>query len=275
MIENLSRFFTAIPPKRRYYQIANWTIATLFGRSLELVHMVEYPRCGGSWMRHMLQDATDVKQYAMDRYLTQGTIIQTHTLPQLAVRKPIVIMRDPRDVMVSLYFKKIHFDKHLRKGKEFSTTRFHHDPSKDTQDDFCDFLKVHLVNPDHPRFHFRQFVNEWVSGKESFVVTYEDCKIDAEKQLRRMVEFVGKQVSDEKITAAVEKNTFENRTLQRSGKKRKPGEADSGQFERRGVVGDWRNVFNAEAAQVFEQYEGQTLIKLGYESDSHWVSEVA
>ena len=274
MIRTLTKYATAIPLKRRYYQIANWGIATLLGSTLDLVHIVEYPRCGGSWIRHMLQDALDVKQYAMDRHLTSGTIVQTHSLPQPAIRKPIVILRDPRDIMVSFYFKKIHFDKHLRKGKAFSTSQFRHDPEREAQDDFLEFLKVHLISPEHPRFHFRDFAKAWLFDRESFSVKYEDCKQDAEHQLRRMLGFLDKAVGDDKITLAVEQNSFENRTLRRSGKIRKPGEAEVGQFERKGIVGDWKNVFNSQAAEIFQKYEGGTLIKLGYEPDASWASRV-
>ena len=224
----------------------------------------------------MLQDAMGIKQYAMDRHLTRGTIVQTHSLPQPAIRKPIVVLRDPRDIMVSFYFKKIHFDRQARNGKVFLTGSFQHDPKRETSVDFCEFLSAHLVAPEHPRFHFRDFAKSWVFDREnSFTVKYEDCKQDAESQLRRMLDFVGKKVDDEQIVHAVEKNSFENRTLQRSGKKRKPGEAESGQFERKGIVGDWKNVFNSESAKIFDKYEGEPLIKLGYETDSDWVSQIA
>lgn len=275
MSKNLVERITAIPLKRRYYQIANWTIATLFGRALNLVHVAEYPRCGGTWIRHMLQDAMGIPQYAMNRHLTSGTIIQTHSLPQPAIRKPIVILRDPRDIMVSFYFKKIHFDKKIRSGAGGSIGKFQHDPERETKADFCEFLRAHLVSPEHPRFHFREFANAWVFNRtNSFTVRYEDCKADAEHELRRMLDFVGKEVDNDKILAAVEKNSFENRTLKRSGKTRRPGQADTGQFERKGIVGDWKNVFNLEAARIFDMHEGQALIELGYESSSDWVSQV-
>jgi len=131
------------------------------------------------------------------------------------------------------------------------------------------------VSPEHPRFHFGDFAKVWVFDRgNSFTVKYEDCKQDAERELRRMLHFVGKEASDEKIRLAVEKKSFENRTLRRSGRKRKPGEADTGQFERKGIVGDWKNLFNSDAAKIFNKHEEQALIKLGYEPNSDWVSQI-
>jgi hypothetical protein len=68
----------------------------------------------------------------------------------------------------------------------------------------------------------------------------------------------------------VQQNSFENRTKQRSGRARNPGQTDASQFERKGIVGDWRNVFSPEAARLFDQFEGPTLVRLKYEPDSSW-----
>ena len=45
---------------------------------------------------------------------------------------------------------------------------------------------------------------------------------------------------------------------------------DPSSFFRKGVVGDWRNVFTERDKYVFKEEAGDLLIKLGYEEDSDW-----
>ena len=51
---------------------------------------------------------------------------------------------------------------------------------------------------------------------------------------------------------------------------RKPGEADAGQFNRKGIVGDWRNHFSDEQVEAFKRVAGAALIEQGYETDLDW-----
>jgi hypothetical protein len=53
---------------------------------------------------------------------------------------------------------------------------------------------------------------------------------------------------------------------------RKRGEEDQFSFLRKGIVGDWRNHFSAEAAVVFDAHAGSALIELGYEPDRSWIT---
>ena len=221
-------------------------------------------------MRHLMQDSMDIPQYAYDRPLSKNTIIQCHVLPSPMIRRAVVLFRDPRDATVSFYHKKVNYDKNFRGGKLFTVGDFRHDPDRDVKEDFYEFLKVHLVEPDHPRFTFGKFANLWLAQENTCVAKYEDFKTEPAVQLRRLTDFVGADVSDEKIEFAVENNSFANRTKRRSGKERAPGESDNGQFERKGIVGDWKNHFTNAAKKLFAQHEGQTLIKLGYEPDESW-----
>ena len=261
---------TAAPLSIRYYQVTNGVVNCLFGKSLGIVHLVEYPRCGGSWIRHLMQDSMDIPQYAYNRRLTKNTIIQCHVLPSSMVRKAVVLFRDPRDATVSFYHKKVSYDKSFRGGKPFEVGDYRHDPDRDIKEDFLAFLKVHLTTPDHPRFSFGQFANAWLQVENTCCVKYEDFKTDPVANLRKLTEFVGIEVTESKLEEAVEKNSFANRTKRRSGKVRAIGEADSGQFERKGIVGDWKNLFNDDAKRLFLKHEGETLIKLKYEPNNYW-----
>jgi hypothetical protein len=263
---------TAAPLSVRYYQLTNGFVNAVIGEQMGITHLAEYPRCGGSWIRHLMQDAMEIPQYAYDRPLTKNSIIQCHVLPNWMIRRAVVIFRDPRDAIVSFYHKKVSYDKNFRGGRAFHVGNYHHDPERDIKEDFCEFLKVHLTAPDHPRFSFSEFATAWLAEDNTCIAKYEDFKTEPTIQLRRLTEFVGVDVADSKIEEAVEQNSFANRTKRRSGKVRTVGETDNSQFERKGIVGDWKNLFNDEARKVFLKHEGETLTKLEYEPNDEWAS---
>lgn len=263
---------SAAPLSIRYYQVTNGVINWMLGERMNILHVAEYPRCGGTWTRHMMQDAMDVQQYAYDRMLTKNTIIQCHSLPNSQIRKAVVVLRDPRDSIVSFYHKKIAFDKSISGKSTVGFANYRHDPDLDVQEDFANYLESHLTTPEHPRFTFNQFAKAWMKQSNTCVVRYENFKVDPVAELEKITIFAGKQISKEKLTEAVEKNSFANRTKQRSGKSRKPGQSDAGQFERKGIVGDWKNLFNQRAKDTFLKYEGETLKLLEYETNENWAN---
>ncbi len=58
-----------------------------------------------------------------------------------------------------------------------------------------------------------------------------------QKHLEQVAGFFGLDLTDAQIARIVDENSFQKRT------KRKPGTEDRGAHARKGVVGDWRNVF--------------------------------
>ena len=91
MKQNIWKRLTATSFSNRYYQVTNGFINGLFGRHLRITHLVEYPRCGGTWIRHLLQDSMEIPQYAYDRLLSKNTIIQCHKLPSRMIRRAVVV----------------------------------------------------------------------------------------------------------------------------------------------------------------------------------------
>ena len=102
-------------------------------------------------------------------------------------------------------------------------------------------------------------------GDRYFELRYEDMKVDPESCVRDAFEFLGADADSELIKACVERASFE-----RSTKGRKPGEERPTEFLRKGIAGEWREVFTEGDREVFKEVAGDCLIELGYERDHSW-----
>ncbi len=98
---------------------------------------------------------------------------------------------------------------------------------------------------------------------------YEALKADAVVALDDlMTRMLDKPADARLVRLAVERNDFDLF----SG--RTAGNEDRGDALRKGIVGDWRNHFTREAAEIFESRAGDQLRLLGYESSTSWVDSV-
>ena len=94
---------------------------------------------------------------------------------------------------------------------------------------------------------------------------YEDLLENPDREARRIFEFLEARADDETVTRCLERASFEKRA---EGRQR--GQEDSKAFLRKGVAGDWRNVFTQKDKEVFKKAAGDTLVRLGYEKNHDW-----
>jgi len=232
--------------------------------------VTEYPKSGGTWTSQMLSAALDIP-YPRNRLphlrkqILHGCYRRVH--PNI---KTIVLWRDGRDTMVSFYY-------HLMFEKPITSARYGQSVIRklgiedvyDVQTYMPRFIEW-AFEEGYPRFSWSYFVNFW-SGKPGHVESsYEAVTRDPKGELKRLLAHVSeRQFTDGQLQAVIDEYSFENQT------KRVRGEEDVTQFIRKGIVGDWKNVFNKEACETFEHYAGRELLLLGYENDSKWVGTQA
>ena len=96
-------------------------------------------------------------------------------------------------------------------------------------------------------------------------VKYESLLADTAKELKRLLIFLGAESSDDTVRRCVEKVSFERLS---GGRQR--GEEDPSAALRKGIAGDWKNVFTEEDRRIFKEEAGDLLVKLGYEKDNDW-----
>lgn len=96
-------------------------------------------------------------------------------------------------------------------------------------------------------------------------VKYEDLLLRPEEETRRLLGFLGAEAGAKTIKRCVEAASFEKWT---EGRER--GREDPSSFFRKGVAGDWKNVFTERDKRAFKEAAGDLLIELGYEKDYGW-----
>ena len=115
-------------------------------------------------------------------------------------KKVILLVRDPKDVVVSAYFHKS-----KRKKMAFNAS-------------FSDFLRDDVGSLKT----YLAFLNSWANTKEvsdCLIIRYEEMHRDPEAVLRSTFDFAGvKDISNESLATAIEFGRFDNmRELERSG----------------------------------------------------------
>jgi len=228
--------------------------------------VAEYPKSGGSWLCNLLGELLHVP--TRDIYvdannpaphivihpwykggtgfgLTPSCVIKSHEKPGSRLHDfehaTVHLLRDGRDVIVSRFC----FEK-----------------------EFC------VLNGFNEKFDipFNVFLTktvlEWVDyvyswqGKHQASCRYEKLIEDPVRTLENLGHQLGFDFSQDAIESALEKHSKENMRASLSFFK--------GDFVRKGIVGDWRNLFDSTSKYIFKKHAGNLLMELGYEKDLNW-----
>jgi len=242
---------------------------------IRLYHLTFY-KCGSQWIRDILTDPR-VVEHSGHTLAVSGVDVPSSSWPALEpgqIASPVyslgcqlwqesaspedrafVVVRDPRDIVISLVFS-------------VSTS---HTPSAIT-DLLRDPMSAASV-PNRLRIgmflmaQWSHYLRSWryPSRFDNVLVTkYEDLIADLPRELARTFAFVGWPIPPAVINAVAAENTFESR----SG--RKPGDENEYSHRRKGIAGDWRNYFDRDLGEAFENAFPSLLSGLDYEADNDW-----
>jgi len=96
-------------------------------------------------------------------------------------------------------------------------------------------------------------------------VRYEDLLERPNQEIERLLGFLRVDTDRKLVERCVSSATFE-----KLSKGRERGQEDPTSFYRKGVAGDWKDLFNERDRQVYKEEAGELLIRLGYERDGGW-----
>lgn len=228
----------------------------VLGGRLDLTHVIEYPKCGGTWLARILRSYRGVERArGTTQVLCRGAILQRHALPAARFRKVVVIVRDPRDVWVSYYFH----ETHLNPDRSLMS-RIGYDPAAAISLNLENYIREKLEHPSRsgPRFSYEAFTNAWWDHPNVTRVSYEDMSEDTVAAMSGVIDGLGWDRDDDRLCAAISEHEFKNITG------RALGEEDRFSHKRKGIVGDWRNYFTDELQALVEERQGALMKHLGY-----------
>jgi len=253
-------------------------IACRWGEVIPFYFVSEYPKSGATWLGRMLADYLQVPLPQRPLLPVASTaVIHNHWRYDPRLRRVAYVTRDGRDVMVSLYFHRIRVFRDPRHvGGPRVRERYRRlfganwNPD-DIQASLPKFMEEEFRRPLACPQNWAEHVSSWARASTEAVahVRYETLLEDGPRELSRLVTHLsGAEPVPARIRAVVEKFSFERV----AGRSR--GTEDRGHFMRRGVAGDWRNHFTKDAAATFDRLAGDVLVRLGYEPDRTWVTQV-
>lgn len=235
------------------------------GNNVRII-VAEYPKSGGSWLCNLLGELLQIP--ARDIYvnadnpaphivthpwykngnefgLISSCVIkshekfgsQLHDFEHLTVH----LVRDGRDVVVS----KFHFEKDFCVLNGFS-------------ENFDIPFNVFLLKT---ALEWVEYIHSW-RGKHQVICTYENLIENPVQTIQKLGHDLGLNFSQDHIVSALEKHSKENMRASLSMFK--------GDFVRKGIVGDWKNLFDETSKHIFKKHAGNLLVELGYEKDLKW-----
>lgn len=219
------------------------------------IFLVSFPKSGNTWVRFYIcnlinqipeyrftneavnfrmLDETMVELGASDltrKWQFKGfpRIIKTHLAykPILGKRKTILIIRDPRDVMVSFY--------------KYETTKTNANSRRFKGNSFEDFIR-------HPKFGIGSWCRHYLSWKKhaQVIIRYEDIQLDDKKVFTELNKFLGISVTNEILEKALELSRFDSIKKVEAEKDSLIAEkfGTSFQFTRSGKTGQWKSFFS-------------------------------
>lgn len=95
-------------------------------------------------------------------------------------------------------------------------------------------------------------------------VRYEDLLRHPQEEFGRLFAFLGARADEKTVAWCVKATSFERR----AGRAR--GQEDTGSGLRKGIAGDWANVFTERDKEIYKKIAGDLLVELGYERDDLW-----
>ena len=265
------------------------------------IFLVSFPKSGNTWTRFLLGNlmnpdnpvgfaaiesvVPDIAAFprADFRKLKRPRLIKSHDCFDPRYRRVIYIIRDPRDVAVSLYFyaKKVKniddsfsmeafVTRMLVPGRSYNGTWGEHAGSwLVNAANIADFspngngagahASATQTEPPGARGH----------GREFLLVRYEDLLADAHAGLRGIAEFLGLEATPERIQTAVERSSADSmRKLESAQNLQWKTTRETRKdipFVREAKSGQWRTSLSANSVAEIESAWGHLMRLAGYE----------
>ncbi len=246
----------------------------LDGRCLTVI---EFPKSGGTWLAQML--GTALEWPFLDNWTWppgNNCILRGHQLPTPSRSDQIYVLRDPRDVHLSLFHHRVrHWESNVRYRRAWLAEHRRPLAVADLSEQLADFIGFESrfagKRGSAAPVAWDRHVEAWLAASaEAFsgvATTYEQLRDDPVSELRRVLSATIGDPGAELAEASVTAHRFDLR---------KDSSVDAGgrSFLRSGRPGGWREVFTPEAGELLERLYGSAMRRAGYEAPEGWWHEL-
>lgn len=244
------------------------------GATESVLPVIEFPKSGGTWIAKMLAIAVGVP-YLDDckGIIGRPCTIRTHWRPSPQYQRAVYVVRDVRDIFISLFH---HRERNAKNNSSLSRRYIDIFGEPLSVDKFDGQITGFIANEmtgwgGGVKYSWNiQVENAFECAKANpkvALVKYEDVLRDTPGVLQRTIQTVyGKEVGFERAELVSE--LFKA--------KHQPAVLNTGEktFFRSGSVGEWRKTLPKEAARLIADNYNENLISFGYESDKNWWREL-
>ncbi len=266
-IDQVAAVVMAMRAKMR--SAASQVVARTVAARLGQITITEYPKSGGTWVTQLLGGALSLPDNRHRLPPLRKAMLHGHFLSPIGLRRVVVVWRDGRDVLVSWYHHCFHphNPESVALSRRVVRETGINDP-RDIRANLPRFIEWSFTRQRSPPFSWSRFADVWHGEQDAIHTSYEALQRDTFSEIVRLCTALGQDVPPaEKITEVISRFSFKRQT---DG--RQPGQESPSSFLRKGIVGDWRNVFSPESRRIFDYHAGKQLISLGYEPDTAWVT---
>jgi Sulfotransferase domain len=230
--------------------------------------LASFPRSGSTWLRFLLLESltgntaewNDVNrlipyvggQRSIPALLPgDGRLVSTHDPRTGPCRRAVLLVRDPRDVVLSYY-------------RWLSLHGYSHDLETFLPAFLDGRLTFHGAWSDNTRYWLDSASHR--GGRRLCVVRFEDLRADSFETIRRILLFMDVEVSDDAIHRAVSGNTIERsrEKEERAGPQDVKRYPSGGRFVGKGSVGTWQSKLTDDQVRQVEDRASDLLDRLGY-----------
>jgi estrone sulfotransferase len=240
----------------------------LISRRNDDQYIVSYPRSGNTWLRAILTNlispgansnpdlfrlivpGVSIRKTFQINALASPRILKSHTWFRREIKRAVYLVRDGRDVLVSLYHYLV---TRVGRGDEESFAQFF--------DFYCRGYYGH---------HWHENVVSWLTDGRSIlgdnleVIHFEDLKSDTVECVAKIVDFLKLDASLDQIYTSIELTSLERmRSIERS--RRGDFSNPNMSFYRGGKTGQWEDCLTPNLEQIYHEMASRAMILAGYE----------
>jgi hypothetical protein len=264
--------------KLRVPRVWSWHV----GLKPQDIFQASYPRSGSTWLRFILFQILQGEEAGfgkIDKCIPEihqhrgvppilpggGRLIKTHEQYRKDYTKAVLLVRDVRDVILSSHARAVELGLAPLVSKG----------------DFDSFMVSMLEGRALQMGSWQEHTRTWLDSPLAkngnlMVVRYEDLRQKPEQALGQLLGFLGVAADLRVIRKAIEDNSLQQMRA-KEDKARRAGEqtalleankkiGEEGRFVRKGAVGGWRSKLTDAQIKIIDQYAGDMLATLGYES---------